>query len=76
VNGKNGLNGEDESVNAMEVDSDVNEDPKRELQLDDSFEDWYRSIGQTVKLKEDMVQVPGENVFEEADEIEPDNNKM
>lgn len=57
--------GEDEVLGEqLEVDSDVNEDRNRELQLDDSFEDWYRNIGYWVRQKEDITQVPKENVFD------------
>jgi len=58
----------------MEVDSDVNDDPGRELQLDASFEDWYRNIGYWVRQKEDMTQVPRANVFEAAVEMDEDND--
>lgn len=54
----------------MEVDSDVNDDPGRELQLDASFQDWYRNIGYWVRQKEDMTQVPQSDVFEAAAEID------
>lgn len=52
----------------MEVDSDVNEDRNRELQLDASFEDWYRNIGYWVQQKNDLTQVPPSNVFDAAEE--------
>ncbi len=50
----------------MEVDSDVNEDPGRELQLDDSYEVWYRNIGYWVEQKDEITQVPQTNAFEAA----------
>lgn len=56
----------------MEFDSDVNEDRGRELQLDASFEDWYRNIGYWVQQKEDMTQVPKSNVFDVAANMDTD----
>lgn len=44
--------------NKIEVDSDVNEDPNREEQLDDSFEAWYGSIDDKMKQKLDLTNVP------------------
>lgn len=58
--------GEESPAQEMEVDSDVNQDPGREAQLDDSFETWYRNIGYWVQQKEEMTQVPEDNVFEAA----------
>lgn len=54
----------------MEVDSNVNEDRGREQQLDTSFQFWYRNIEYWVKQKEDMTQVPKENVFDAAANID------
>ncbi|WP_223068657.1 hypothetical protein [Paenibacillus caui] len=66
-----GRNKEEGSLTGeMEVDSDVYEDQNREKQLDDSFEDWYRNIGHWVEQKEDMTQVPKDNVFEAATELD------
>ncbi|WP_216628243.1 hypothetical protein [Paenibacillus germinis] len=57
-------------VEGLEVDSDVNEDRNRELQLDDSFQYWYRNVGYWVQQKEDITQVPKENVFDAAAEMD------
>jgi hypothetical protein len=54
----------------IEVDSDVNEDRNREQQLDDSFQYWYRNVGYWVQQKEDITQVPQENVFDAAVEMD------
>ncbi|CAN7538438.1 hypothetical protein [Paenibacillus sp. LjRoot56] len=54
----------------IEVDSDVNEDPNREQQLDASFQDWYRNIGYWVHQKEDMTQVSKANVFDAAADMD------
>ena len=54
----------------LEVDSDVNDDPNRERQLDDSFQYWYRNVGYWVQQKEDMAQVPKENVFDAAADLD------
>lgn len=54
----------------IEVDSDVNEDRNRELQLDASFQEWYRNIGYWVQQKEDMTQVPKANVFDAAADMD------
>ncbi|WP_217282746.1 hypothetical protein [Paenibacillus alginolyticus] len=54
----------------LEVDSDVNEDRNREQQLDDSFQYWYRNVGYWVQQKEDMTQVPKENVFDAAADMD------
>ncbi len=53
----------------LEVDSDVNEDRSREQQLDDSFQDWYRNIGNWVQQKDDITQVPKANVFDAFPDI-------
>ncbi|WP_274365740.1 hypothetical protein [Paenibacillus thermotolerans] len=55
-----------------EVDSDVNEDAKRELQLDASFQDWYRNIEYWVKQQEEITNVPKENVFDAAVTMDED----
>jgi hypothetical protein len=54
----------------MEVDSDVNDDRKREQQLDESFEDWLDNIENQVRQKEDMTNVPHENVFDVAENMD------
>lgn len=42
-------------------------DADREQQLDvASFQDWYSNIEAWVKQQEDMTQVPKENVFDAA----------
>ena len=56
----------------FEVDSDVNEDPKREKQLDASFEAWYENIGDQVKRKVDLTDVPQENVLDAAENLDED----
>lgn len=56
--------------NGIEVDSDVNDDPNREQQLDDSFQSWYNNIEYWVRQKKDITQVPGENVFDAAIQME------
>lgn len=55
-----------------EVDSDVNEDRGRERQLDDSFEAWYRHVGQQVQRQEGITNVPSPNVFDAAAELDED----
>lgn len=57
-------------VEGLEVDSDVNEDRNREQQLDDSFQYWYRNVGYWVQQKEAITQVPKENVFDAAAEMD------
>ncbi|WP_336785824.1 hypothetical protein [Paenibacillus sp. MMO-177] len=52
--------------NNIELDSDANEDPGRERQLDSSFEEWYRNIGHWEKQKLEITQVPKSNVFDVA----------
>ena len=56
--------------NKREVDSDVNEDRRREELLDDSFEEWYENIGEQVKRKLDLTDVPKESVFDSAAETD------
>lgn len=58
--------------NEMEVDSDVNEDRNREEQVDDSFEAWYGNINDQVKRKLDLTNVPQDNVFESAIDLDED----
>ncbi|WP_079913130.1 hypothetical protein [Paenibacillus sp. 32352] len=58
--------------NKIEADSDVNEDRHREAQLDDSFEAWYENIGDQVKQKLDLTNVPQDNVFEAATDLDED----
>lgn len=55
---------------SLEVDSDVNEDRNREQQLDDSFQYWYRNVGYWVQQKEKLTQVPKENVFDAAADLD------
>lgn len=57
-------------VEGLEVDSDVNEDRNREQQLDDSFQYWYRNVGYWVQQKEAITQVPKENVFDAAADMD------
>ncbi|WP_261303110.1 hypothetical protein [Paenibacillus andongensis] len=65
------LNRNDEFLReGLEVDSDVNEDRNREQQLDDSFQYWYRNVGYWVQQKENITQVPKENVFDAAAEMD------
>ncbi|PZD96845.1 hypothetical protein DNH61_06510 [Paenibacillus sambharensis] len=59
-------------TNGLEVDSDVNTDPNREQQLDDSFEAWYENISDQVKQKADLANVPQANVFDSAVNLEED----
>lgn len=56
----------------FEVDSDTNEDAKRELQLDASFQDFYRNIEFWVKQQEEITKVPKENVFDTAFNMDED----
>ncbi|WP_248928480.1 hypothetical protein [Paenibacillus hamazuiensis] len=56
----------------IEADSDVNEDRDREAQLDDSFEAWYENVGDQVKRKLDLTNVPQANVFEAAADLDED----
>lgn len=58
--------------NEIEVDSDVNEDRNREEQLDESFDSWNRNIGKQVKNKLDLTNVPQDNVFDAAVNLEED----
>ena len=60
----------------IDFDSDRNEDPNREELLDDSFEAWYNDIGRTVQRKLELTNVPGENVFDAAVQMEeePDHD--
>ncbi|HZG17501.1 MAG TPA: hypothetical protein VE710_21170 [Candidatus Bathyarchaeia archaeon] len=58
--------------NKIEVDSDVNEDRNREEQLDNSFEAWYGNIGDQVKQKLDLTNVPLANVFDSAASLDED----
>jgi hypothetical protein len=55
-----------------EEDSDVNEDRNREEQLDDSFEAWYDKVGDQVKQKLDLTNVPQSNVFDSAVDMDED----
>lgn len=56
----------------IEADSDVNEDRNREEQLDDSFEGWYDQIRDQVKNKLELTNVPDDNVFDNAVDLEED----
>ncbi|NGM84153.1 hypothetical protein G5B47_17190 [Paenibacillus sp. 7124] len=56
----------------IEVDSDVNEDRNREVQLDDSFEDWYGNINYQVKQRLDLTKVPQDSVFDSAVDMDED----
>ncbi|TVX97564.1 hypothetical protein [Paenibacillus cremeus] len=60
--------------NKIEVDSDVNEDHNREEQLDNSFEAWYESIGDQVKQKLDLTNVPQANVYDSVVDMDEDPN--
>lgn len=54
-----------------EFDSDRNEDPAREFQLDQSYNEWYRTMEKQIREAEEMTKVPwSENVYEAVD----DNN--
>ncbi len=48
----------------IELDSDKNEDPNREWQLDQSFEEWYSSIEDQVLRQQELTRVPQESVFD------------
>lgn len=52
----------------IEVDSDVNEDADREVQLDESFEAWYRTMDQQIRQKDELTNIPAENVYESTEE--------
>ncbi|WP_276355586.1 hypothetical protein [Cohnella caldifontis] len=55
---------------AGEFDSDVNDDPGREKQLDRSFADWTNGlIAEQVRRQAEMTRVPGDSVFEAAEEV-------
>ncbi|MFD1956618.1 hypothetical protein ACFSL6_21145 [Paenibacillus thailandensis] len=56
--------------NKIEVDSDVNEDRNREERLDDSFEAWYGKMGEQIKQKMELTNVPKDNVFDAAEDLE------
>jgi len=62
--------------NKIEVDSDVNEDRNREEQLDDSFEAWYGNIGDQVRKKLDLTNVPQASVFDSAVDTDEDPSSM
>jgi hypothetical protein len=47
--------------NTLEVDSDVNEDRNRELQLDDAFMDWLKTNGHIKKEIKDAVHLDEES---------------
>jgi len=64
-----GVNGKE-----FEVDSDVNENPNREEQLDDSFQAWYGNIDDQVKRKLDLTNVPEDNVFDAAVHLDMDTS--
>lgn len=67
-----------DALNESDFDSDINEDRGRERLLDASFQDWYRNIGYWVQQKNDLTQVPHENVFDAAaglDEEALDHNE-
>ncbi|MCP3775525.1 hypothetical protein NLX71_19830 [Paenibacillus sp. MZ04-78.2] len=53
-------------IRSLEVDSDVNDDPNREAQLDQSFQSFYENIKRQVRAKEEITNVPGESVFDAA----------
>ncbi|HZG85637.1 hypothetical protein [Paenibacillus sp.] len=53
-------------VGGMEMDSDANEDPKREKQLDDAFGAWYEMIDDQVKRKLELTNVPEGSGFDAA----------
>jgi hypothetical protein len=54
-----------------EWDSDVNEDAGRERLLDRSFDDWTASrIKDQAQRQEALVQVPNDNVFEAAEDMD------
>ncbi|QYR19376.1 hypothetical protein KZ483_15715 [Paenibacillus sp. sptzw28] len=50
-----------------EVDSDVNEDPKREIMLDRSLDDFMNMTREQVRRKHDITNVPLDSVFEAAE---------
>jgi len=52
------------------VDSNVNEDRNREKQLDESFEAWLDTIEDHFKQKNDMTNVPQDNVFDVAERMD------
>lgn len=52
-----------------EIDSDRNEDPGREFQLDQSYEEWYRAMKKQIREAESMTRVPWqENVYAADDD--------
>ncbi|KGE16906.1 hypothetical protein PWYN_19720 [Paenibacillus wynnii] len=61
--------------NEIEVDSDVNEDRNREKQLDNSFEAWYGNIDDQVKNKLALTNVPQDNVFDAAVNLDEDQSE-
>lgn len=59
-------------MDETEFDSDLNDDPGREFQLDQSYEDWYRAMKRQIREAEEMTKVAWQqNVYEEDDEQEP-----
>lgn len=54
-----------------ETDSDRNEDPGREALLDSSFNEWInQSIDFQTSQQETLVQVPHDNVFDTAEDMD------
>jgi hypothetical protein len=54
----------------MELDSDVNEDRNREQQLDRSFDDWLANIEKQTDQQDEITQVPHDNVFDVAENMD------
>ncbi|MBB6677140.1 hypothetical protein H4Q31_07350 [Cohnella lubricantis] len=58
-------------VDELEFDSDRNEDPGREAQLDQSYDEWYRAMKKQIREAEEMTKVPwSENVYAADEELE------
>ncbi|WP_313999819.1 hypothetical protein [uncultured Paenibacillus sp.] len=58
-----------------DIDSDAREDDGQERLLDESFDNWYESIGRAVARQERLVSVPKQNVFDAAVEVEENVSK-
>ncbi|CAM3629932.1 hypothetical protein COLU111180_00090 [Cohnella lubricantis] len=58
-------------MDELEFDSDRNEDPGREAQLDQSYDEWYRAMKKQIREAEEMTKVPwSENVYAADEELE------
>lgn len=54
-----------------EFDSDRHDDPAREFQLDQSYEEWYRAMERQIREAEEMTRAPRRSDVYEA--VDSDN---